>query len=83
MQQPFRSKHEFEVPLPNSLWGKPQKCAHCNYSANQGVSLKKHILKQAGIKATPLSAMRAYLNIKTTSSYLRKHTMRKCQRKAT
>ena len=26
----------------------PQRCTHCNYSANQGASLKKHILKHTG-----------------------------------
>ena len=47
MQQAFQSKNQFEDPLL-STGVKPQRCTHCNYSANQGASLKKHILKHTG-----------------------------------
>ena len=55
----------------------PQKCTQWNYIANDDDSLKRHLWNTHWRKATPLSAMRVYLNIETTSSNLRKHMMRK------
>ena len=55
----------------------PRKCTQWNYIANDDDSLKRHLWNTHWRKATPLSAMRVYLNIETTSSNLRKHMMRK------
>merc|ERR1712012_442874 len=61
------------INLKSHTGVKPERCTHCNFSANQGASLKKHILKHTG--ENPRHCQQCEHTSTLKSSNLRKHMM--------